>query len=68
MESFVIEYNRTTHARTVTRFESPRDAVVFRIERERLSQPDIEVAVLLSRSIEALQRTHSRYFVGDEVA
>lgn len=68
MESFVIEYNRATHDRRVTQFASREAAVEYRIAREQLGSPEIEVAVLLSQSLAALRRTHSRYFVGDEIA
>lgn len=67
MRRFVIEFHRKTGARRVTEFENIREAIAFRIERERLRESeDIEVVALSSKSLESLMRTHSRYFTGED--
>ena len=69
MPGFVIEFNRRTRERRVREFADPQDAVRYRLrlEVERVDE-DIEIAALTSRSLESLQRTHSRYFTGKELA
>lgn len=68
MPGFVIEFNRTTRERVVHRFDDASEAMRYRLERERVrSNADIEIAALSASSIEALQRTHSRYFSGEEL-
>ncbi len=69
MLSFVIEFNRRTRERRVREFADSREAIRLRLrlEAERTDH-DIEIAALTSQSIEALQRTHSRYFTGKELA
>lgn len=67
MRGFVIEFHRKTGARRVTEFDSIREALALRFERERLRESeDIEVVALGSKSIESLMRTHSRYFTGED--
>jgi hypothetical protein len=39
----------------------------LQLEGQRQNQ-DVEIAALISDSLEALQRTHSRYFTGKELA
>jgi hypothetical protein len=39
----------------------------LQLEAERVDE-DVEIAALTSRSLESLQRTHSRYFTGKELA
>lgn len=69
MPSFVIEYNRRTHARHVTEFASAREAMGYRLVLESAREDhDIEIAAVSSKSLETLQQTHSRYFTGDELA
>ncbi|MDH6282587.1 hypothetical protein [Prescottella agglutinans] len=69
MPGYVIEFNRRTRERRVHVFGDHRDAMRYRLrlEAER-SDGDIEIAALISRSLETLQRTHSRYFTGKELA
>ena len=66
MPGFVIEYNRRTAARRVTTFEGEsgsRDAMLRRLELEKdRRDPDIEIVSLVSDSLEAIEKTHSRYF------
>jgi hypothetical protein len=38
----------------------------LQLEAERLDE-NIEIVALISESLETLQRTHSRYFTGQEV-
>lgn len=65
MLGFVIEFNRRTRERRVHEFATGREAMAFRLQRERERQNDtVEIAALTSRSLESLQRTHSRYFTG----
>lgn len=69
MNGFVIEFNRRTRARRVFEFGSIREAVAFRLEREReRPSEDIEVVALSSKSLESLSRTHSRYFTGVDMS
>ncbi|MCX2747806.1 hypothetical protein OOZ51_08235 [Arthrobacter sp. MI7-26] len=70
ISGFLIVYNRRTFDRQVTEFpgaNGPREALKQRLllERERHDQ-EIEIASLNSDSIETIQRTHSRYFTGNE--
>lgn len=68
MEYYVIEFNRRTRERRVTRFSTTSDAVRFRLEREReRTDLDIEIAALTTTSLAGLQRTHSRYFTGVDI-
>lgn len=68
MNGFVIEFNRRTRARRVVEFGSIREAVAFRLEREReRASEDIEVVALSSKSLDSLKRTHSRYFTGEDM-
>jgi hypothetical protein len=39
----------------------------LRLEAVR-ADPDIEIAALISDSLETLEQTHSRYFTGKELA
>lgn len=69
MPGYVIEFNRRTRERRVHEFEDHRDAMRYRLLLEGQRQDeDIEIAALISDSLEALQRTHSRYFTGKELA
>lgn len=67
MRGFVIEFNRRTGDRRVTEFATPHKAMEYRLqlEAERLDE-NIEIAALISPSLETLQHTHSRYFAGEE--
>ncbi len=71
MPGFVIEYNRATGDHQVTEFpgaEGHRDALKFRLERER-NRPSAqwEVVSLNSDSLDTVHQTHSRYFTGRTV-
>lgn len=68
MPGFVIEFNRRTRERRVRQFDDAGDAMRMRLqlESERVDA-DIEIAALTSKSLETLQRTHSRYFTGREL-
>jgi hypothetical protein len=69
MPGYVIEFNRRTRDRRVHEFADHREAMRYRLELEgRRHDADIEIAALISDSLEALQRTHSRYFTGKELA
>jgi hypothetical protein len=66
MRNFLVVFNRRTGANTVREFPPGhgREAVRLRFEaeREHRGDPDIEVAVLGSRSRAELETTHPRYF------
>lgn len=69
MPGYVIEFNRATRERRVREFDTAREAMEYRLELEsRRTDDNIEIAALLSKSIETLERTHSRYFTGRELA
>lgn len=65
MPGFLIEYNRRTSNRRVTRFDASRDALQQRLELEKgRDDPDVEIVSLVGESLDAIKRTHSRYFQG----
>jgi hypothetical protein len=69
MPGYVIEYNRRTRARRVQEFIDHRDAMRERLRLEASrTDPDIEIAALISDSLKTLEQTHSRYFTGRELA
>jgi hypothetical protein len=69
MRGFVIQYDRRTGERRVAEFATPREAMEYRLQLELERQDErIEIASLISDSLETLQRTHSRYFSGQELA
>jgi hypothetical protein len=69
MPGFVIEFNRRTRERRVREFADHADALRLRLQLEaERTDSDIEIAALISKSLETLQRTHSRYFTGKELA
>ncbi|HET6734557.1 hypothetical protein [Mycobacterium sp.] len=68
MPSFVVEFNRHTRDRRVTEFASPHEAMEYRLKLESTRTDEaVEIAALFSKSREALERTHSRYFTGKEL-
>lgn len=69
MPGFLIEFNRRTRERRVRQFDDPGEAMRLRLqlEAERVDD-DVEIAALTSKSLDTLQRTHSRYFTGKELA
>ncbi len=68
MPSYVIEFNRRTRERRVQEFHGHREAMEcrLRLEAERVDT-DVEIVMLISKSLETLGRTHSRYFTGREL-
>lgn len=68
MRGYVIEFNRRTSDRRVTEFATPQEAMEYRLQLEagRLDET-IEIVALISNSLETVQRTHSRYFTGEEL-
>lgn len=69
MEDYVIEFNRRTRERRVTRCATTQQAVRYRLELEaKRTDLDIEIAALTTSSFEGLQRTHSRYFTGVDLS
>lgn len=71
MPGFVIQYHRPTGNRIVHEFlgeSGHRDALQYRLELEgQRLDADWEIASLNSDSLETLQKTHARYFIGREV-
>ena len=69
MPGYVIEFNRGTRDRRVREFTSAREAMKCRLELEEVrTDQDVEIAALFSKSLDALERTHSRYFTGRDLA
>lgn len=69
MPGYVIEFNRRTRERRVREFADHREAMQYRLELEaRRSDTDVEIAALISDSLDTLARTHSRYFTGRELS
>lgn len=69
MPGFLIEFNRRTRERRVREFADHGEAMQLRLQLEATREDsDIEIAALISSSLETLQRTHSRYFTGKELA
>jgi hypothetical protein len=69
MRGYVIEFNRRTGDRRVTEFATSQEAMEYRLQLEAgRHDENIEIAALISESLETLQRTHSRYFTGQELA
>ncbi|WP_041181111.1 hypothetical protein [Mycobacterium canetti] len=65
---YVVEYNRRTHARRITEFATPREAMEHRLKLEaERTDSNIEIVALVSKSLETLKQTHSRYFTGEEL-
>lgn len=68
VQAFVIEFNRRTRTRRVRELDDARAAIQYRLQREgERSDPDVEIVALTSTSLESLQRTHSRYFTGEDI-
>lgn len=69
MPSYVIQFNRRTRKRAVRSFPTSREAMDYRLELEgeRLDS-NVEIAALTSPSIASLQRTHARYFTGEDIS
>lgn len=70
MTGFLVEYHRPSgdwHVRAFEGEDGAHDAMIerFRLEKARAST-DYEIAVLTADSLGTIQRTHSRYFRGNE--
>lgn len=66
MPAFVIQYNRRTGESRVTEFERQNEAMMSRFDlmKDR-TDPDVEIVSIIGRSLEAIKKTHSRYFEQD---
>jgi hypothetical protein len=68
MPGYVIEFNRRTRVRRVREFADHREAMRERLRLEAgRTNSEIEIAALISDSLETLEQTHSRYFTGEEL-
>jgi hypothetical protein len=65
---FLITYNRQTADGSVQEFSGPggpRRALEARLARERVRvDPNVEIVSINAESLDAVKRTHSRYFEG----
>ncbi|OIN80667.1 hypothetical protein K3U93_10130 [Mycobacterium malmoense] len=69
MAGYVVEYNRRTHERRITEFVTTREAMEYRLKLEaERTDKNVEIAALVSKSLDTLKQTHSRYFSGAELA
>jgi hypothetical protein len=67
MPGYVIEYNRKTRERRITEFDTPHEAMEYRLKLEaERGDMDVEIVALVSKSLDTLKQTHSRYFTGGE--
>lgn len=68
MKHFVIVYNRKSGKAEYKEFETIQEATGHRqlLERE-LNNSDLEIVALSSRSLEDLKKTHSRYFLSEQM-
>jgi hypothetical protein len=65
MNYFLVTYNRRTGQHDVKQFGMERVNALrarFALEREHHGNPDIEIVVLGSDSLQTLEKTHPRYF------
>ena len=64
----LVVYHPKTGSLDVTQYDEFRDACAdcLRLERER-TDPEIEIVVIRSDSLESLKLSHSRYFMGGKV-
>jgi hypothetical protein len=64
MLHFLVEYRRSPGIARWEKFEDRSQALLRRseLERQHEENPDMEVVVLSAPSLDALKRTHSRYF------
>lgn len=68
MKHFLIVFNRKTGERDITEYEDSREAIVQRLAEEQSNDnPDVEIVVIGSPSLEDLKVTHSRYFRTEEL-
>lgn len=68
MKHFLIVFNRKTGERHITEYADSREAIRQRLDEEQSNEnPDVEIVVIGSPSLEDLKVTHSRYFRVDEL-
>ncbi|WP_392398508.1 hypothetical protein ACF3NP_06680 [Corynebacterium lehmanniae] len=68
MKHFLIVFNRKTGERDITEYKDSREAIVQRLAEEQSNDnPDVEIVVIGSPSLEDLKVTHSRYFRVEEL-
>ncbi|WP_269509473.1 hypothetical protein [Corynebacterium faecium] len=68
MKHFLIVFNRKTGERQITEYADSREAIRQRLDEEQSNEnPDVEIVVIGSPSLEDLKVTHSRYFRVDEL-
>lgn len=61
-------FNRKTGERDITEYKDSREAIVQRLAEEQSNDnPDVEIVVIGSPSLEDLKVTHSRYFRVEEL-
>ncbi|WP_297006202.1 hypothetical protein [uncultured Corynebacterium sp.] len=63
---YVMEYRRSDGALAVEEFGMPREAIQrqFELEDKHRGDDDVEVATISAENLDAVKRTHSRYFAG----
>jgi len=59
---FLLEKDHASGGLVVTEFYEKSEADVALHERESARAPDVEVVLFMSRSLDDLKRTHSRFF------
>lgn len=62
MKHFAIEYHRPTGELKIQEFSDPELALAARFDAESRLSTDWEVITLMASSLEAIKKTHSRYF------
>lgn len=63
MRHYLIVYDRSDgEIVLLQRFSDPQEALARRFAYERYAKPSEEVVVLSGASLEAVRRTHGRYF------
>lgn len=68
LNSYLIDYHRPTGKVTCTHYSSSTEATRERIRRNRANtDPDREILVIRAQSEEALRRSHSRYFMRENL-
>mgnify|MGYP005985754601 CR=1 FL=1 len=61
---YVMEYRRSDGALSVEEFGEPREAIQCQFELEDEHRGDVEGATIRAENLDAVKRTHSRYFAG----
>lgn len=63
---YVLEYRRSNGALSIEEFEAPHEVVQrqFELEDRHRGDDDVEVATISAENLDAVKRTHSRYFAG----